>query len=153
MSVYGVGPISFESVSNVTSTNSVELGTRRLEAGEEYVYCYNNTGSQVTQGALMVPSALTGYSFTRSSTASGDFPTVAVKHAAVGAAQYFWGLVRGDLTAMSIAMTKGELLTIGADGAIATAQVGSFPTGPIIGKALTTTTGNAQPSCKVRLFG
>lgn len=147
------GPIAFESVSNVTSTNSTELGMRRWFAGEEYVYCYNATGSAATQGCLMVSSGLSGYSFTRSSTASADFPMVAVKHATVSAGQYFWGLVRGELNAMSIAMTKGLLLTVGDDGAIATALVGSFPTGPVIGKALSTSTGNAQPSVMVKLFG
>jgi len=153
MSYYGAAPILFESVSQVTLTPSVDLGTRRHEAGKEYLYCYNNTGSAVTQGALMVASALSGYSLTRSSTAAADLPLVGVENTSLAAAEYFWGLVRGPMSVMSVAMTAGALITIGADGVVQTALVGSFPTGPVIGKALTTSTANAQPSCLLRLFG
>ena len=150
MGFHSVGPINFESVSSVTSTNSVELGTRRIFNGEEYVYCKNDTGSSVTQGALMVKSLT---SLTRSSTDALDMPSVGVKHAAVGASQYFWGLVRGEMAVMSIAMTAGEVLTTGADGAVATFITATLPTGVPIGKALSTSTGNAQPTCLLRLWG
>lgn len=153
MGFYGVSPVAFEPVSQVTATPSVELGTRRTEGGKEYLYCYNNTGSAVTQGALMVASALSGYSLTRSSTAAADFPLVGVENAALAAGDYFWGLVRGPMSIMSMALTAGNLITVGADGAAQTFLVGSFPTGPCIGKVLTTSTANSQPSVLLRLFG
>ena len=36
MGVHSVGPVVFESVSNVTATPSVELGTQRMYLGEIY---------------------------------------------------------------------------------------------------------------------
>lgn len=153
MSFYGLSPIAFESVSAVTATNSVELGTRRVEAGEEYVYCQNVMASSATQGALMIQSGTSGYSMSRSSLAAADLPMVAVKHAAVPAANYFWGLTRGSIVAASLAVTAGDLLTVGLNGAVQTFLVGSFPTGPVIGKAQLTGTANTGVACFVSLFG
>jgi hypothetical protein len=154
MAHQGVGPIRFETVSQVTQTPSVELGTRVINSGEEYVYCYNATGSAVTQGALMIASgAVSGYSLTRSSVASVDLPMVAVKNAALAAGDYFWGLVRGQCRVMSIAITAGNLVGVGTDGAINTFLVGSFPTGVVVGKALDTATASTMPLIQLRLYG
>ena len=153
MSLYGADPIAFESVSAVTATPSVDLGTRRVYNGEEYVYCYNATGSQATAGALMIASGGSGYSLTRSSTARADFPVCAVKHAAVDDGSYFWGLVRGVVDVMSATNAKGEVLTVGADGAVGTYLVGSFPTCVIIGKAMEAGSGSTAFAVQVRLFG
>jgi len=153
MAFYGADPVSSESVSKVTATPSFGLGTRRFHNNEEYIYCYNNTGSSVTQGALMVASALSGYSLTRSSTAAADFPLCAVKNADVAAGSYFWGLVRGTYNALSATVAAGALIGPGADGAIQTALVGSFPTGPVIGKCLIVGSGSTKPLVMVRLFG
>lgn len=148
MANYRNNQIFFQSVSNVTATPDVRVGTRRFENDEEYVYCRNNTGSSVTQGALMVKSL---NSITRSSTAVTDFAHVAVKHAAVPAAEYFWGLVTGELIALSGAVAVGELVNIGADGAIKTAVTGSFPTGPICGKVLSA--GGANAGARIAFKG
>ena len=43
-------PIATESVSAVTATPSVEVGTRRYYKGKDYIYCYNAGGSQISQG-------------------------------------------------------------------------------------------------------
>jgi hypothetical protein len=153
MAFNSVGPVIFESVSQTTASPSHELGTRVHASGEEYVYCYNNTGSAVTQGAIMIKSGASGYSLSRSSTAALDFAVVGVKHAALAAGDYFWGLVRGDMEVMSVAMAAGSLLQIGADGAVTTAAVGSFTTGPVIGKCLLVSTANTKPLCNLRLFG
>lgn len=153
MSFYGASPIGFESVSAVTSTPSVDLGSRRVVAGDEYVYCYNITGSSVTQGALMVASGGSGFSLTRSSTDSLDAPSVIVANAAVGAGQYFWGMARGRAYAMSGAFSAGDPITVGTDGAIATFITATLPTGSIIGKVLVASTANAQPYCLLRLYG
>ena len=153
MGQYSVGPISFQGVSTTVGTATAELGERKIFNGSEYLYCYNGTGSSVTQGALMVMSGLSGYTMTRSSTESADLPMVCAANTSIADGQYFWGLVRGVVSVMSIAVAAGDLIGVGDDGAIKTAVTGSFPTGPIVGKALETTTGNAQPSCYVKLFG
>ena len=153
MSFQGADPIAFESVSAVTQTASVKLGARRIVDGEEYVYAYNDTGSAATQGALMIASGCSGYSLTRSSTASADFPVCAVKHADLAAGDYFWGITRGKCSMMSLAMTKGLLVGVGADGALKTFLTATFATGACIGKALDTSTASSRPECLIKLFG
>lgn len=153
MGLNSVGPIAFQDVSSVVATATAELGARRFSGGNEYMYCYNGTGSAVTQGALMIMSGLSGYTLTRSSVESASLPLVCVRNTSVADASYFWGMVRGVASVMSIAVSSGDLLTVGDDGAIKTFVTGSFPTGPIIGQALGAATGNAQPSCYLRLFG
>jgi hypothetical protein len=145
---------ALDSISGVTATASIDLGNRRYFNGEEYVYAYNNTGSAATQGAFMVASGLSGFSFTRSSTAAADFPMCAVKHATVPAANYFWGLVRGSLYILSAAtLPKGTVIGIGADGVAQTHLAGSFPTGVAIGKMLENASGSTASLAHVRLFG
>jgi hypothetical protein len=152
---YGVDPISMESVSAVTATNSVDLGTRRIHGGEEYVYFYNNTGSSVTAGMAMTVSGLSGYSLTRSTTAESDVAICFVKHAAVPAANYAWGLVRGIVQAQfTSTMATGVPIQIGTDGAVMTytTAAASFP-GAILGKVLSSATATSFGMCYVKCFG
>lgn len=150
---HSVDPLMEEGVSNVTATPSVQLGTRRIVSGEEYVYCYNNTGSAATQGMAMVASGLSGYSLTRSSTAADDFVVCFVKHADVAAGSYFWGLTRGLCSVNGSAAVTGTLFTIGADGLVQTYLVGSFPTGPLIGKYIVTNSGSTASLAFVKANG
>jgi hypothetical protein len=153
MGYNGIAPIFFKGLSNVTAVPDVQLGTRRLENGEEYVYCYNNTGSSVTAGAMMTTSGLSGFSFTRSTTAAADIPMVAVKHVAVPAGEYFWGLVRGSVRVLSATISAGNCIQVGTDGVVTSAPLGSFPTGIICGKMLEAASGSTQSLAFVRLFG
>lgn len=154
MSFYQASPISFESVSNVTATNSVELGTRRIEAGEEYVYCYNAGNSVAQKGNLMIQSGgVSANSLTISSTDALDIPMVGVKHATAATGTYFWGLVRGQMRVTSLAVTAGDLLTTGADGVCATFITATLPTGVCIGRAIDTCTASTQPLAHLRLWG
>ncbi len=144
-----VGPVTFESVSNVTATPSTELGARRIHNGEEYVYFRNDTGSAATQGMAMVISGNSGYSLTRSSTTGDDFVVCFVKHADVADDSYAWGLVRG-ITQVHVASTlaTGQLFQVGADGVVATYV--ATATGECIGKMILTgtdSTGNAWVDC------
>ena len=51
-----------ESVSAVTATNSVALGSVRYESGKEYTYVYNGNTEQITTGrGVRLASAATGY--------------------------------------------------------------------------------------------
>lgn len=150
----GLDPIMMESVSNVTATNSVELGARRIVGGEEYVYFYNNTGSSVTAGLAMTCSGLSGYSLTRSTTAETDIPICFVKHAAVPAANYAWGLVRGVVQAQFVStMATGVGITLGADGAVQTYTTGAASYAIPIGKVLSSATATSFGLCWVRCWG
>ena len=144
------GQVFFSAISLVTAAPVCRVGTRRVEDGEEYVYFLNNTGSSVTQGALMIKSL---NSVTRSSTVSADLAYCGVKHAAVPAAEYAWGLTRGEMIALSGAVAAGELINIGTDGAIKTAITGSFATGPIVGKVLSAGGANAGARILLRADG
>lgn len=153
MGYNGISPVFFKGVSNVTAVPDVQLGTRRHENGEDYVYCYNNTGSSVTAGALMTTSGLSGFSFTRSTTAGLDLAMVAVKHVAVPAGEYFWGLTRGSLRLLSATISAGNVIQVGVDGAATSSPGGSFSTGVVIGKMLEAASGSTQSLAFVRLFG
>ncbi len=150
-----ITPISFESVSNVTATPSVALGTRRTELGEDYVYFYNNTGSNVTAGMAMTLSGLSGYSLTRSTTAEIDLPVCFVKHAAVPAANYAWGLTRGVVQAQfTSTMVTGIMITIGTDGAVATYCTAAQSFAPVfVGKVLSSATATSFGLCYVKCWG
>jgi hypothetical protein len=84
---------------------------------------------------------------------AADLPFLTVKHAAVPSAGFGWGLVRGVAEALKIENTAatGTLLTVGSGGVAISFLGGSFPTGPVIAKIISSGTG----TCKayVRLFG
>lgn len=97
MKYHGVGPIGFESVSAVTATPSVDLGTRVEIKGEEYIYCYNAGGADVypTYGVKLI-TACTGYSV--ANTALTDVVNMCVgvvKHSTIAAGSYGWVMSRG----------------------------------------------------------
>lgn len=151
-----LAPVAFESVSAVTATPSVSLGTRRIVAGEEYVYICNGMVSAATAGIGMTVSLSSSYTLTRSSLAGADFFVCFVKHTDIPAAGYGWGLTRGLVQAHFIStMTTGVLLQPGLDGNVLTGCVTntlSFP-GPIIGKVVSAATANGQGLCWVKCNG
>jgi hypothetical protein len=150
----GLEPIAFESISNVTATPSVELGTRRIVNGEEYVYFYNNTGSAVTAGMGMTVSGLSGYSLTRSTTADTDLLVCFVKHAAVPAANYAWGLTRGLVQAeFNSTMATGIPITVGADGQVKTFCTSTGSYAVHYGKVLSSATATSFGLCYVKCYG
>lgn len=92
---YHALPVEAESVSNVTATNSVDLGTVRVVAGEEYVYVYNDGGSQISVGYGAVMSGNTGFSVTVSANTFFNYPIGVCKHATLTTATYGWLLTKG----------------------------------------------------------
>jgi hypothetical protein len=71
MSLYAVPQVFNESVSAVTATNTVELGTMRYEKGNVYRYVYNDSGSAITRGyGVVLKSGGSGYSVVCASNAS-----------------------------------------------------------------------------------
>jgi hypothetical protein len=71
---YG-GPLYTESVSAVTATNTVALGSRRHEAGIDYLYVYNGSSNeQITTGrGAKLASGSTGYTADVAAAAANTF--------------------------------------------------------------------------------
>lgn len=159
----GVGPVMFKGVDNaapvsfVTSDSAVvvhELGAKVTYKGEDYVFIHNTqANTAIAVGELCALTALSGYSLTNATILAADMPLCVVKHAAIPSAGYGWGLVRGIAEALKIENTAGTgvLLTVGSGGVAISFLGGSFPTGPMIAKVLSSGTG----TCKayVRLYG
>lgn len=112
-------PAYMEPVSSVTATPSVQLGAKRTEAGDDYIYCYNAGNSQISVGQGCILSAVTGYSVTVSSlTNTGGFFAVC-KHATLTTATYGWLLTRGFAPINAVAnsgIVSGAVIGAGADG-------------------------------------
>lgn len=100
MSVQSVAPVMFESISAVTATPSVELGTERTEAGEHYIYtCHAGIATAAVGLGLSRPvTAAAGQYSASVSGASGDVCVGFIKHTEVPAANYFWALKKGLVT-------------------------------------------------------
>lgn len=166
MAFYSVSPVGFESVSAVTATPSVELGTMRLEAGNSYIYVYNDGGSQISKGMIGflagTNSLSSGYSVTVTNAASqaGCFKAVGVAHnATLTTATYGWlctrGLVNAALDASAVSMNAGDVLVAGVDGGFVVAA-GTSATGFHLGVAinsLVTTVGTGKAYFKSPAFG
>lgn len=118
----GVAPVAFESVSAVTATNSVDLGTTRTQGAEEYIYVYNAGAASASPGQYMVMSANSGYSLTVSSVTMYDFPMGFVKHTTIPAASYGWILTKGFLNVLgqsNLSWAISDLLVPGSGGRVA----------------------------------
>jgi hypothetical protein len=131
-----------ESVSAVTATPSVELGTRRIVNGSEYVYAYN--ALTVADQRLIVRGATsgTGYSFSVTTTSGMGAPIMGiVENQTCAAASYCWLLTKGYTKAIpsgvSTLAVGGGLAPVRivpcAEGKINIATGGTGTTGPTIG--------------------
>ena len=138
MGFNSLGPICFESVSAVTATNSVELGTRRTYNGEDYIYVYAQGTVSASVGATI--SGLSGYSVVATGLISGALCVGFAKHADIPAGSYGWLLTRGFLSSPVNGMAGSTLaavdnVVLAADGKIAQSQT---YTQVIVGRMLTT---------------
>lgn len=131
--------VFFESVSNVTATNSVEVGVERKVGDETYRYVYNAGNSQIPPSYGCVLSAVTGYSVTISSITGVDFLVGAVKHATLTTGTYGWVLTQGFMPVEMEAdnsAAAGQILALAADGEFALKSNSTgYPT-PAVGKAM-----------------
>lgn len=112
-------PVEFESVSNVTATNSVNPGETRFVNGEEYIYCYNAGVQQISVGNYAVLSANSGYSVTVSSVTGYDLPIGFCKHTTLTTGAYGWLLSRGFTKVQMVAnqsSTTSDVLYPGGQG-------------------------------------
>lgn len=153
-------PVEFESVSNVTLANSVNLGETRFISGEEYLYVYNAGVQQISQGNFAVLSANSGYSVTVSSVTGYDLPIGFAKHSTITTGAYGWLLTRGftkvQMTANNSATTS-DVLYPGAGGVAGTlGQATSSITGLIfqpIGYVVSGAASGSSAFAYVRCYG
>lgn len=118
----GLQQIFEESVSAVTATPSIQLGTERWKNGIKYQYVYNKSSSTASVGYAVVRigangSASSGYSVTVSSVSrTGDLAGVVV-HTDIAAGSYGWVAVKGAVTANTDSgATAGYAVIMGTDG-------------------------------------
>jgi hypothetical protein len=141
MSNDGLQQLFEESVSAVTATNSVQLGTERWHDGDRYRYMYNKGASTATVGQVVGLIGSGGstvsslYSFTVDTVAGTSDCIGVVKNADISNAYYGWVLQEGYVSfdTVTSASTAGYGLGVGADGDVDTA---SNTTGTIVGEAL-----------------
>ena len=97
---YGYVNAFMETVSAVTADPSVELGARRIENSNEYVYAYNSGSQDATVGYGVICSGLSAFSMSLSS-ALGDQIFGVVQSAAIPTSSYGWLLSRGVCTVVN----------------------------------------------------
>lgn len=158
MSNYGLQQLFEESVSQVTATNSVQLGSERWYNGNIYRYIYNKSSSQACPGYAMVyiganASASSGNSLTVSSV-GGDFDLGGiVEHATIPAGYCGWVLVNGVVAGCetSSGTTAGYHVALAADGRFRSPSATTGNLYPHVGVALTTTAASAYGTFTVRI--
>lgn len=160
MSLDSVSPILFESVSNVTATNSVQLGQRACVGDIEYVYVYNGGSAQISQGQggyfspTNLSSAMTVAVSNAASQAGGERFVGVAHNATLPTGYYGWLATRGPvlvaLDASEVSMNSGDILVPGVDGGFVV-KVGTSTTGIPLGVAinsLVTTVGTGKARIK-----
>lgn len=148
MKFMGADPVLEESVSAVTATPSVTLGTRRIYAGEEYVYCYNNgTGTASVGLGVKFATGASGYSVAVTSVTDTLNPCVgAVKHVDITSSSYGWVLVRGFVSVKLVSASTADykMIALGAAGSFIEASgTTTLGTATVVGYLLSHNTGAA----------
>jgi hypothetical protein len=140
MAHQGLSPIMFESVSAVTATNSVDLGTRRTVGGYEYLYVYNGSTETVPVGnAAIIASGSSGYTIAVSAVTMVDFGVGIVKHAAIPTLNYGWLMTRGFAafnSGASDSFAVGNPLAVAVSGVFAHKTISTGYVTPVVGKCV-----------------
>lgn len=158
MSVYGIAPVRFGSVSMVTATlgaNDPEVGTVVEEGDEKYIFVYNAGNSQISVGNGATMSGVTGYSVTVSSVTAADLFVGVCKHATLTTGTYGWLLTRGFSQVQlgaNDSCTTGGVLTVGVDGTFALKSQSTGHQSPVIAKAMTGAASGTSCHAFVRIF-
>lgn len=156
MAFYSVAPLSFGPVTAVTATrggNDPEVGTRRVEGSNEYLYIYNDCNSALsTAKGVVLQSGATGYSCTLSSVTSADMLVgVCVNTITTGA--YGWVVTKG-ITSVLMGATSGtaaagDMLELAANGVFVPVSNTTGNKGNACGKALAAIVSSATGSAFV----
>lgn len=141
MPFYGADPVAFESVSNVTTTNSVELGTIRMYAGEYYEYVY--ALQTISMGVGCAYSGTSGHSVIATGVVSGEHCAGVCKHESITSGKYGWILKKGVVDMRNAKAGSVPVLTesayLGSDGGFIcerTTITNAVAHGHVIGKVL-----------------
>ena len=123
---HGYQQLFTESVSTVTLTPSVALGTRRLEDGVEYLYVYN-AGTTVLAGMGVIPSLMSGFSVVVSSV-TGDACFGVVTNTDLATSCYGWLAVKGvvtvDMVNNDVTAVTGKGIMLQTNGSFTTVTTG-----------------------------
>lgn len=133
-----------ESVSAVTATPSVDVGTRQWSGSREYCYMYN-AGAEAAPKRVVHVTGTTGYSFvvtfaTGAALHAGPFGVV--QNATIPAGSYGWIATRGHVDLYNdgtASVAAGDLIICGTNGVVrqvtATSVITQVVWGGIVGKA------------------
>lgn len=155
MTVVNVNHFYNETVSNVTATPSVEVGTRRVYGDEDYLYVYNAGSSTAGVNKGVVVSAVSGYSITVSSTTMVDICVGHVKHAAIPTGSYGWVCTRGWVQCDAHAdqsFVAGGLGVLAADGALTNKSISTGFVAPAHAKAMAAVASGASGTFFIKCF-
>lgn len=144
-----------ESVSSVTSTPSVDIGTYRREGRSKYVYAYNGGNHAVWPGDCVVigtggTSLTSNYTFqVTNAAAQVGFFAGGVYHATISTAQYGWivvdGICRTRPDTNEASSAEGIWLAVGVDNGYTSAPA-TCSTGVRIGVTCNSMITNAGAS-------
>ena len=137
---YGLQQVFEESVSAVTATNTVELGTERWQDGVKCIYVYNKSTSTAAVKHGVVYSASSGYSVTVSCVAAaGTRCAGVVVHTELDPSDYGWIAVKGNVHVTSSglsAIVQGDKIYMdGETGTFGRPTGGTGWTGHVAGEA------------------
>lgn len=140
MAFQGVAPIMFESVSAVTATNSVELGTRATVGGYNYVYVFNAGSDTIPVGnAAHLASGSSGMSVNVSCVTMTDLGIGVCKHAAIPTLNYGWLMTRGFAafnSGASDSFAIGNPLAVAVSGVFANKTISTGYVTPVVGQCI-----------------
>jgi hypothetical protein len=152
---FGNTPVYMESISAVTATPSVQVGSLRHVGDEQYIYVYNAGNSQINPAYAATVSAVSGYSVTVSSTTSVDIAVGVCKHVTLTTGTYGWLMTRGFCEIKMGAdnsAAAGVPIGIGTDGTFAHVTQTTIAAGPILGKAMAAIASGASGTAFLRLY-
>ncbi len=141
MAFYGVDPVQFESISAVTATNTVDLGTLRWHAGEMYAYVYAGKGVPKNYGCVY--SGVSGNTIACTGAVSGEVAAGFCKHESIPTGSYGWllkvGVVDVKNARASTAPSLNQPAYLGTDGGFVTdttVVTSAIDCGHVIGKVI-----------------
>lgn len=139
MSVESLGPVCMEGVSAVTATNSVELGTRRTVAGNDYIYVFNKGADTLPVGFGAIVTASTGYSVILGSVTMVDFGVGVCRNVDIPTVNYGWLMTRGFgpfSAGANDSMAVGNPLALAVSGTFANKTISTGYVTPVVGRTI-----------------
>lgn len=131
-----------ETPSSTTLANTVVIGSKWSDtSGNEYIYCFNASNSQLSQGQFVVLATnVSGYSVTITNATSVDIGVGMVRNTTIPTAGFGWIMSKGfaGISTDNASFVTNQCLLLGVNGnfGAVTSTIASFVTSVIVGKAL-----------------